>query len=296
MTEELSLGLIENIESLIRMLGTWFNEHLINIIAIFIGAWIVRKFGAQLITNVLKHTIRPDLYPTKTDRDKRIKTLESLVGAVMRFSVYVIVGVLLMGEINPSYMTALIAGAGLIGVALGFGAQSLIKDFVSGIFIIIENQYRVGDVVEIGGIVGTVQDVTIRTTILRDISGSVHHVPNGIITTTTNKSMGFSKLNELLVVAPDTNIQKLEEVIDKVGKELSNNHRLKKKIIVPPHMGSIQGYAINGISVRISSKTNAGAQWDVRTELFKLLPDALKKAGISVAPATAPIAPTKTTK
>lgn len=186
-------------------------------------------------------------------------------------------------------MTALIAGAGLIGVALGFGAQSLIKDFVSGIFIIIENQFRVGDVVEIGGVSGTVQDVTIRTTILRDMSGNIHHVPNGIIAITTNKSMGFSKLNELIVVAPDTNIQKLEEVIEKVGKKLQQNPKLQKKIIVPPHMAGINGYATNGITIRIGAKTNAGSQWDIRSELYKLLPSELDKANINVILTPAPV-------
>jgi len=282
MFEELTISIVKNLDNLVSLLASWLDQHLINILAILLGAWLIRKFGAQLITNILKHTVRPDLYPTKTDRDKRIKTLESLVGAVMRFGVSIVVGILIIGEINPTYMTALVAGAGLIGVALGFGAQSLIKDFVSGIFIIIENQYRVGDLVQISGIIGTVQDVTIRTTILRDINGDVHHVPNGTITFTTNKSMGFSCINEDLTVPDDTDYQHLEKTIEEVGKQLTRNPKLKNKLIVPPYLARIEGYSSNGLLIKICGKTAAGAQLEVRSELYKLLPGAFNKAKIKI--------------
>lgn len=275
--------LSQRLQGVGELLGSWLDKHLVNIIAILVGAWLVRRFGAGLINRALSHTIRADLYPTKIDREKRLRTLDSLVNAGMRVGIYIVAAILLVGEINPAYTTALFASAGFIGVALGFGAQSLIKDFVSGIFIITENQYRVGDIVDLGGVSGTVEDVTIRTTVLRDLDGNLHHVPNGTITITTNKTIGFSRINEDIVVAMDTDVDRLEHVINHVGQELAARPDFKHIIDEPPHFASFKGFAGSGIVIKILGKTSAADQWHVRSEMYKMLKKAFDKNNIELA-------------
>jgi moderate conductance mechanosensitive channel len=270
------------IEELNNLVGRWLDLHLINILAILIGAWIVRHFASRVIRSVVNRTVREDLYPAKTDRQKRIKTLDTLVGAIVRVGVYIIATILIIGEINPQYTTALFASAGLIGVALGFGAKDLINDFMSGIFIITENQYRVGDVIEIVGVSGTVEDITIRTTVLRDLDGNLHHVPNGSIKLTTNMTLGYSCVNENIVVDYDTDIDRLEHVINHVGEEMASDAKLGKKIIEAPHFLRIDGFGENGIIIKILAKTVSGEQWDVKAALYKHLKVAFEKNHIVI--------------
>lgn len=282
MVENISQGLANAIVELADLVGAWFSEHIVNIIAIVIGCWFVYKFGAKLIARILKHTIRADLYPTKNDREKRIRTLNTLIGASTKVAAFVLGIFLIVGEINPSYTAALFASAGLITVALGFGAQGLIRDFMSGIFIITENQYRVGDVVEIGGVAGTVEDVTVRTTVLRDLNGYVHHVPNGFIDVSTNKTIGYSRINEDMVLGFDSDIDRVEHIVNHVGKEMAADVKFKNLILEAPEFASVKGYAVNGMIVNILGKTEAGEQWAVRTEMYRRLKKAFDKAGIEV--------------
>ncbi len=282
MIEEISRVIAENIVSFGELIGQWLDEHLVNVLVIVLVAWIIKRVGSRLVHQLLKGTVRPDLYPTKTDRDKRLKTLDGLISAVVKFAVFVVAAFMIIGEINPGYTAALFAGAGLITVAIGFGAQSLVKDFVSGIFIIVENQYRVGDVVTIAGASGTVEEVTIRTTVLRDLDGNAHHVPNGLIEVTTNKTIGFSRINEEIVVGFDADVDRVEHIINHVGEEISALTEFEKKIKEPIHFASVKGYAINGLRIGILGKTNPGDQWKIRTEMYKRLKREFDKAKIEV--------------
>lgn len=274
-------------------LATWFDDHAVNIILILVAAWVVRRFGTNLIGRVLTHTVRSDLYPTKSDREKRIRTLNALARAFMRVGVFLVAGTLLIGEINPNYTTVIFASAGIFTVALGFGARGLINDFLTGMFITYENQYRVGDIVQIGGTEGTVVDVTPRTTVLRDFDGNVHHVPNGSITVATNKTLEYSQLNEDLVVAADTDISLVEHIINHTGDVLAADPDYKKKIKQAPRFSGINGYAGDGISIKVIGKTSPNDKYEVKSQFYSLLIKAFRKHEIKVgAPPVAPPAPT----
>lgn len=266
----------------------WLNEHVFSIILILLVAWLVRRLSVDFIGRLLKHTVRPDTYPTKADREKRIKTLHSLASGVIRLGVYVVAGIMIISEINPSYKNLLFTSAGLIGVALGFGAQSLIRDIVSGVFIIIENQYRIGDEISltagagIGTVDGIVENITIRTTVLRDLSGNVHHMPNGNIGVTSNQTLGFSRMNENIIVAIETDLAQLEEVIKKVGQDLVARPEMEAMILEAPALISVKGFSEGGVIVRISAKTSPAAQWRVRSEFYKQLKKAFEKHKIKL--------------
>lgn len=289
MLENMTDTLVLRMESFADAINAWLNAHLLDILIIVIGAWIVRRVATELTTRLLKHIVRPDVYPTKSDREKRIKTLGSLASGIIRLAVYIVAGLMIISEIRPDYKAILFTSAGLIGAVIGFGAQNLIKDLVSGIFIITENQYRIGDEITlmagmgIGEVSGVVEDITIRTTVLRDLSGNVHHMPNGNIGVTTNKTLGYSRMNEDIIVAADTDLDKLAEVIKQVGKELSLIPELESKIIEPPYMASIKGLSGEGISVRVLAKTSPAAQWKTRSEFYRILKRDLDKSKIKLA-------------
>ena len=201
----------------------------------------------------------------------------------MRIAVYIVAAIFIIGEINPSYTTALFTSAGLIGLGVGVGAQSLIKDLVNGIFIITENQYRVGDIIEIAGVSGVVEALSIRTTTLRDLDGQLHHVPNGIITTTTNMTIGYSLINEDIVVDFQTDMHQLEHIINHVGEELAASPEFKLIVVEAPHFERIDKFGDTGMVVKILGKTTPSEQWHVKGELYKRLQAAFKKADITVA-------------
>lgn len=291
MLSDFTMNLVIVIEETVGVVATWLKAHGMNVALIFLGAWLLHRYGAQVVTRFISHTVRADLYPTKTDREKRIKTLQSLSRAFIRFGVYLFAGALLLGEINPNYATAVFASAGLLTVALGFGAKDLINDFISGMFIIVENQYRVGDIVQIAGVSGVVEEVTVRTTILRDFDGNVHHVPNGDITVTTNKTLGFSRINEDIVLAADTDIEKVSSLINEVGTALAADPELKGMIRTAPHFSGVAGYAANGVVIKIAGKITAGDKWQVKSALYKALHVAFKKHRIQIAAPLVPPAP-----
>lgn len=264
----------------------WFGEHFWAVVIILLAAWLARHFGsmviAQIIRRIIHHTRLNAL--SVDDVKKRQDTLISMCTALWKVALFIIVALVLFCELFPEIdLTPVFASAGIIGIALGFGAQSLIKDFLSGIFIIAENQYRVGDVVDLEGAAGTVEQITIRSTILRDADGNVHYIPNGSILHVINKTMGFSRVNFAIAVAPDTNIDKLSEIINEVGNKLAADEKWEKKIIDPPHFLSIGSFTDVALEVKISGKTQPSKQWDVSGEYRKRLLSAFKKHHIESA-------------
>lgn len=261
--------------------GRWFSDHFLSILIILILGYVARVLLTKLIRNVVKQTVRHDLFPTEADRKKRLQTLDGLVGAVVKVIVWVVVIIMIINELGID-TGPLIASAGVIGIALGFGAQTLIKDFTSGMFIIAENQYRVGDVIEINNISGVVEEITIRTTVLRDLDGHVHHIPNGSIDVTTNMTMDYAQLHENITVDSDTDIEQLEHVINHVGEQLASHVKMKDIIVEPPTFDRITGFNKDGIVVKILGRTTPGDQWKVQGEFYKQLKKAFDKHGIVV--------------
>ena len=169
-------------------------------------------------------------------------------------------------------LAPLFASAGIIGIALGFGAQALIKDFLSGLFIISENQYRVGDVVELdtgtaSSPSGTVEKIGSRSTMLRDVEGNVHFVPNGMVGHVINKTMGYSKARVIVAVEPDTDIEKAVKLIDDIGQSMADEDGWKEKIIDPPAYIMMGELTATSVELIVSGKVQPSDQWSVSAEL-----------------------------
>lgn len=282
----------------LQRIADWALTHGIKIIAIILGAYIVRKLLMLVIRGVILRALNSDLsFGNDQDRKKRTETFVALISAVLRVVIWFAAGMLILQELTIN-LGPLVAGAGVLGVALAFGTQSLVADFVSGLFIIAENQYRLGDVVDLDGTSGTVEQISIRTTVLRDVDGNVHYVPNGTIQRATNKTMGFSKVNLTFAVGPETNLDKLATLIDAIGTDMAAEKEWKKRIIEPPKFLRIGNFTDTAIEVLIVGKTKPADQWAVTGEFRQRLLAAFKKKNISVPqlPGAVPISAAPTAK
>jgi small conductance mechanosensitive channel len=221
------------------------------------------------------------MFPSKVDRDRRLQTLNSISVAIATFIVWTVAIVMVLNTLGIN-TGPLLASAGILSVALGFGAQSLVRDFVTGVFIIAENQYRVGDYIEIQNVKGTVVRITMRTTVIKDDSGSIFHVPNGSIIITGNHTMGNKRISIMLSVAGDTNIQKFITLIDETGKEQTRDTLYKEFVEVPLHFERIKDITGNVIFVRITGKVRSGKQVDVRSDYLLRLQAKLSKNKIEL--------------
>lgn len=269
----------------------WFQTHGVNILIIVIGAWIVRRLVVALVLGILKQAVRTHPFASETDRRKRVDTLNSLINALSKVGIWLIAITMIIDEIGVN-TAPLLASAGVAGVALGIGSQSLIKDFTNGLFIILENQYRVGDYVQFANVQGIVQAITIRSTILRDFDGNIHHVPNSSILVSTNMTFGISGINLDITVPMDTDMDKLEKVINKVGEDLAEDEKWATKIKRKPYFAQVVQFTEKGLLIKIMGDTTPGSQWKVRTELLKRLRQAFAKNKINVT-GTTPAAPSK---
>lgn len=264
----------------------WLQEPGVTIGAILVFSWLGRHFGGIVISQVVKRLVRSTVLNPLSEDDvkKRQDTLIGLFVTIWKIILIITASCLIFEQLFPKVdLTPFFASAGIVGIAVGFGAQSLIKDFISGLFIITENQYRVGDIVDLEGAAGTVERITIRSTILRDADGSVHFVPNGNVVHVINKTMGYSRVNFAISVNPETNIDKLAELINQVGEKMAADEKWKTKIIEPAHFLSIGTFSDIALEVKITGKTQPSAQFAVTGELRKRLLKAFTKHDIELA-------------
>lgn len=265
----------------------WLSNQGLNILFICFFAWLLYHFVNFLVENFMRRIIRSTSFNKMTDLDlkKRQDTLTSLISTLLRTIILATGVMMVVKQLFPHInYTPIFASAGIIGVAVGFGAQSLIKDFLSGVFIITENQYRVGDVVDLdNGASGSVERIGIRSTVLRDADGNVHYVPNGNIGHVTNKTMGFSKVNFTLSVDPDTDLDLLAQIINETGAKLAEDPKWKSKITEPPKFLNVAGFSQLGMDVTVVGVTEPSEQWSVSGELRRRLLKQLVRHKIKLA-------------
>ncbi len=178
---------------------------------------------------------------------------------------------------------AILASVSLISIALGFGAQYLVRDYLSGILILTEDQYRVGDSVEINKISGTVEDMRLRLTVLRDGDGTVHHIPNGEIRVASNRSKEFNKINQFVSVGYGSDLRDVFAIINRVGDEVANDPDWKPFILEPLHAVRVQDLAEKAISIRVGGETVPGKGGAVEGEFRLRLLDEFAKLGVESA-------------
>jgi len=264
----------------------WFGSVGLKIIIIIISFWFARRFAMIFVERFIKRIIKHDRAHTSEEKRQREKTLVSIFHTTFSV-VLVIIAIMMILDALGLEIAPLIASAGIVGVALGFGGQWLIKDIIAGLFIILENQFRVGDVVSLhvtgGEKIGTVEDVSLRTTMLRDLDGQLHHVPNGSIIVASNLSMKFAGINLDLLIPIDQDVDKVAKIINEVSDELAQDKAWESKILEKPKFLRINDFAENYMIVKITGKTLPLEQWSVSGELRMRLQKAFKTAKIPLA-------------
>ncbi len=211
----------------------------------------------------------------------RAQTLGLVLRSIASAVIWTIAITMVLGELGVN-LGPLIAGAGIAGVALGFGAQSLVKDFLSGIFMLVEDQYGVGDIVDLGEASGTVEAVTLRTTRLRDVNGTVWHIPNGIIQRVGNMSQQWARALLDVDVAYGTDIDEAQAVIKQVADDLWRDPVWRGKVLEEPEVWGIENLGPDAISIRLVVKTSPAAQFPVMRELRRRLADTFTAEGIEI--------------
>jgi moderate conductance mechanosensitive channel len=215
---------------------------------------------------------------TSLRAEQRIDALSSVLRSVVTFVIWLVALLMCLGEVGID-LAPLLAGAGVLGVAIGFGSQSLVRDFLSGMFILIEDQFGVGDIVDLGEASGTVEAVSLRTTRLRAVDGTVWHMPNGEITRVGNMSQHWSRALLDVEVAYDTDLEHARRVIKRVADEL---WREDTSVLDEPEMWGVEQLGASGIALRLVVKTTPSAQWKVSRELRERIKLAFDEEGIEI--------------
>lgn len=212
---------------------------------------------------------------------QRAESLGTVLRSISSLVIYSTAAIIAMGEFGIS-LGPLVAGAGIVGVAVGFGAQTLVKDFLSGIFMLIEDQYGVGDVIDVGEATGVVEEVNLRTTQIRDVDGTVWFVPNGEIRRIGNKSQQWARAVLDVEVAYDTDIDRASAVIKEVADGLWREQLQQATVLEEPEIWGVQELGASAIAIRVALKTEPGEQWATGREMRRRLKDAFDAEGIEI--------------
>ncbi|MDP9070495.1 MAG: mechanosensitive ion channel family protein [Actinomycetota bacterium] len=222
---------------------------------------------------------RSPLRQASARAEQRATTLSDVLGGLVRAVGWTVVVLLVLGELGLN-VAPLIAGAGIAGVALGFGAQSLVKDFLSGFFILVEDQYGVGDVINLGEAIGTVEDVSLRVTRLRATDGTVWFVPNGEITRVGNTSMEWSRALIDVLVPYESDVRAIIGHLEEVAAELGDDAAWSESVLEPPEVWGVQAMGSEGITLRVVVKTAPRQQYEVARELRGRISERLRREGV----------------
>lgn len=265
----------------LESLVPWLLSHGIRLAVILIGAYVLNKIAAKGIEKIVRVAVVADKFLSEEAEKKREDTLIRIFSWAT--SIIILLVAVLMGlqEIGIP-VGPILAGAGIVGLAVGFGGQYLIRDIIAGFFIILENQYRIGDVVNFDGTGGLVEDISLRMTTLRDMDGTVHHVPHGEIKKVANMTKSFAKVNLNIGIGYKSKIEHVISVVNSVGLDLSKDPAWSMFIIAPPQFLRIDDFTDSSIIIKIVGETKPIKQWDVTGELRKRLKQAFDQEGIEM--------------
>jgi moderate conductance mechanosensitive channel len=271
-------GIIQNIlDSVIP----WLLGHGLKIAVIITIALLVNKFSGAFIEKIIRRAVVSDHFLSEQAEKKREDTLIKIFSATIKILVWLLALMMSLQEAGIE-IGPLLAAAGIAGLAFGFGGQYLIRDLIGGLFIIIENQFRVGDVVSFDNVSGVVEDITLRMTTLRDMDGTVHHVPHGEVKTVSNLSKHFARVNMDIGVSYNADLEKVISVVNAVGREMAEDPEWKDRIIKAPYFLRVDDFADSAVVIKIYGDTKPLEQWAVAGELRKRIKVAFDKEGIEI--------------
>lgn len=265
---------LRNLKELLHL-----SQSTLHILLILALAWGLLRLSGKAI-RMLKAYLRSHA-DNNLEELKRIETLSRVFRYIASVVISVVTGMVVLSELGIS-IAPILATAGVLGIAVGFGAQSLIKDYFNGFFLLLENQVRQGDVVEVGGKSGLVEEVTLRYIKMRDYYGNVHFIPNGIITTVTNKSRGFAYSVIDIGVAYREDLDEVMELMRQVGAEMREDGAFAGKMLEPLEMAGVERWDDSAVILRCRFKVLPLEQWGIRREYLRRMKRALDHHGIEI--------------
>jgi small conductance mechanosensitive channel len=260
----------------------WFADHGANILIILVVGVVLWFVVKQVLPRLIRRTMaKPRKGESREGMKKRADTLENVFVGVGRVIIILLVIFMILAELKVE-IGPILAGSAVLGVALGFGAQWLIKDLIAGVFVLMENQYRVGDVVKVANVTGLVEDINIRKTVLRDLDGIVHHVPNGEIRVASNYSRHFARVNLDISVAYATDLDHAISVINRVCKEMTEDENWKSRFKSVPQVLRVNNLGDSGIDIKIIGDVKPLEQWNIMGQLRLRIKKAFDAEGIEI--------------
>ncbi len=256
-------------------------DHLLSIIIIISLSYLFKRLAFWLIKLFIIKRWKFKLVK-KDDEAKRQDTILAVFHSIISVLTFITAFVLILKEINLS-LAPFVASAGIAGAIIGFGVQSFIKDLVSGTFVLVENQYRVGDAVTLAGVTGTVKDVGLRMTTLVDIDENVHYIPHSVVDIVTNKSAKYATLNVKLSLDYKTKLEDAKKAVDRAADRIEKLEEFKDLIIEKPSLSLVNNFGPSGLDISVKGKVKTGYKTAISSSLRMLLKDELDKANIKIA-------------
>ena len=271
---------IRNSEKLLNWSITEMPVIIVTIILFLVALKLSKKVLTKL--KIFMHNRKYlEKSPNKGEAEKRLNTLIELLQGAVRITLWLVFIIIILSKIGIE-VAPLLAGAGIVGLAVGFGAQELVRDVISGFFILLENQVRVGDVAIINGQAGTVEKIELRTMTLRDVSGIVHIFQNGKVNTLSNMTKDWSATVLEIGVAYKENIAQVIKIMQDVGANLKSDNSYKDKIIEDMEIMGLDRFDNSAVVIKARIKTIPGSQWEVKREYQNRLKSAFDNENIEI--------------
>ena len=263
-----------------QIITAWLTTSGIKIIGILIGLVILSQISRWSVGWVER--LIPEKDPLQAaEVMKRAQTLGNTLRDVLLVVFSFLALLMILGELGIQ-LGPLLATAGIGALAIGFGAQSLVKDVINGFFIILENQYRIGDAIEVAGVSGLVESLTLRRTVLRDLEGRVHIVPNGEIKIVSNLSKEWARSVLDIGISYRENLDRVIDVLSRIGKEMEGDERFKEALLEPLQILGVEQFGESQLVIRMAVKTAPLKQWEVGRELRKRIKNRFDEEGIQI--------------
>jgi small conductance mechanosensitive channel len=260
----------------------WFMTtgiRVIVIIAIAAAVYLVcRPIVRSVIRRIVCHRMAGE---DEAEIQQRTNTLSSILVKIIGIVILVVAVITIMPEFGVNIAT-LIAAIGIGGLAIAFAAQSLVRDFIAGFFILLEDQYGIGDVVSVAGIAGVVEDITLRRTVLRDLDANVHSIPNGKVEVSTNMTKKFSRVNLNVSVGYGENLKHVIDTINRICQKMAEDPQWKDDFITTPSVLRVGNLGDSGIDIKILGDTKPSKQWAIMGELRLRLKNTFDSEGIEI--------------
>lgn len=265
---------------IIKTITNWFITSGIKVLGILIVLFILSQMSKWIVRWLEKFI--PEKDPLQAEEaKKRAQTLGNILRHALLITIFFIALLMILGELGIQ-LGPLLATAGIGALAISFGAQSLVKDVINGFFIILENQYRIGDVIEGAGVSGLVESVTLRRTVLRDLEGRVHIIPNGQIKIVSNLSKEWSRSVLDVGISYREDVDQVIDLLSQIGRELEAEEPYKGAIFEPLQILGVEQFGESQLVIRVMVKTAPLKQWEVGRELRRRIKSRFDEKGIQI--------------